>query len=124
MSEQVNVKTTDDGFTIIELNGRLVPGGEPEVSDLLKQTAAEICDGGINKILIDLRNVDYMASNAIGALMTMYNTVMNAGGKLVLWRPKTYLHDSLKLVRVDKLLTITNSFDEALDLLGIELKED
>lgn len=124
MSEQMIIKETDHGYTILELNGRLVPGGEPEISDLLKQTVQEICDKGINKVLIDLRGVDYMASNAIGALMTMYNTVMVAGGRLVLWRPKTYLHDSLKLVRVDKLLTITNNFDEAMDLLGIERIED
>lgn len=124
MSEQMVIKETEDGYTVMELNGRLVPGTEPEIADVLKQTVSELCDKGQIKILIDLRNVDYMASNAIGALMTMYNTVMNAGGRLVLWRPKTYLHDSLKLVRVDKLLTITNSFEDAMRLLGIELKED
>ncbi|MFA7627107.1 MAG: STAS domain-containing protein [Candidatus Kapaibacterium sp.] len=121
MSEQLIIKKTNDGYVILELNGRLVPGGEPEVSDLLKQKVLELCDAGDIKILVDLRNVDYMASNAIGALMTMYNTVMNHGGKLVLWRPKTYLHDSLKLVRVDKLLRITSSFDEAMEIFGIEL---
>ena len=124
MREQLQIKYTDDGYTIVELSGRLVPGGEPEIADLLKQTVQELCDDGKNKILLDLRNVDYMASNAIGALMTMYNTVMNAGGKLVLWRPKTYLHDSLKLVRVDKLLTITSNFDEALNLLGIPYSDN
>ena len=61
-----------------------------------------------------------MASNAIGALMSIYNTVMNANGKIVLWRPKTYLYDRLKLVRVDKLLTITNSFEEAMTIFGID----
>lgn len=120
MSEQLQIKKTDMGYTVIELSGRLVPGGDPEISDLLKKSVQELCSEGSCKILLDLRNVDYMASNAIGALMTMYNTVMNTGGKLVLWRPKTYLHDSLKLVKVDKLLTITHNFDEAMELLGIE----
>ncbi|MBX3044758.1 MAG: STAS domain-containing protein [Candidatus Kapabacteria bacterium] len=124
MSEQLNIKNTDDGYTVLELNGRLVPGTEPEISDVLKQTVDDLCGEGKIKILIDLRNVDYMASNAIGALMTMYNSVMNAGGRLVLWRPKTYLHDSLKLVRVDKLLTITNNFNEAMAYLGIEINEE
>lgn len=123
MSEQLLVIPTNAGYTIIELSGRLVPGGEPEISDLLKQTVTDICEGGVNKILVDLRNVDYMASNAIGAFMTMYNTVMNAGGRFALWRPKTYLHDSLKLVRVDKLLMITNDLDEAMAYLGIEPDE-
>lgn len=124
MSEQLKIITTNAGYTVIELSGRLVPGGEPEISDLLKQTAVDICEGGINKILVDLRNVDYMASNAIGALMSMYNTAMNAGGRFALWRPKTYLHDSLKLVRVDKLLTITNDLDEAMAYLGIAPDEE
>jgi anti-anti-sigma factor len=120
MSEQIIVKDFEEGYSILELNGRLVPGGEPEISDLLKIKIQELCDAGKIKVIVDLRNVDYMASNAIGALMTMYNTIMNSGGRLVLWRPKTYLHDSLKLVRVDKLLTITNNFDEAMAYLGFE----
>jgi anti-anti-sigma factor len=119
MSEQLIIHKTDEGYTKLELIGRLVPSGDPEISELLKSTVVDLCNEGNNKLLLDLRNVDYMASNAIGALMNMYNTVMNSNGKMVLWRPKTYLYDSLKLVRVDKLLTITNSFDEAMHLLGI-----
>jgi anti-sigma B factor antagonist len=120
MNEQLVVHKTDHGYTKLELIGRLVPGNEPEIAELVKSTVTELCKEGNIKILIDLRNVDYMASNAIGALMSIYNTVMNANGKIVLWRPKTYLYDSLKLVRVDKLLTITNSFEEAMTIFGID----
>ncbi len=124
MNQQLVVHESEHGYTVIELIGRLVPGQEPEIADLIKETAQNLCEQGKTKLLFDLRNVDYMASNAIGALMTVYNTVMIHSGKLVLWRPKTYLHDSLKLVKIDKLLNITNSFEEAMKWLGIQLPED
>lgn len=51
--------------------------------------------------------------------MSGYNLLMDKGQKMVLWRPKKYLNDSLKLVRVDKLLSIVDDINEAMDILGL-----
>jgi anti-anti-sigma factor len=120
MSDQVKIHYKDEGYVVIELIGRFVPSGDNDVASEIKQTFTEICDAGHTKIMLDLRNVDYFASNAIGALMSGYNSVSNVNGKLVLWRPKKYLADSLRLVRVDKLLTIADTLNDALKFLGIE----
>ncbi len=118
MSEQIKIHDKT-GYTIIELSGRFMPGGEPDIADLLRDKINEAADKSGNGIVIDLRNVDFFASNTIGALMTGYNRLMDKGQKMILWRPKKYLSDSLKLVRVDKLLSIVDDLNEAMYILGL-----
>jgi anti-anti-sigma factor len=124
MSEHVKIHYKDEGYVVIELTGRFVPSGENDTASEIKKTFSDLCASGHKKIMLDLRNVDFFASNAIGALMSGYNIVATANGKMVLWRPKKYLADSLRLVRVDKLLTIVDTLDAALKVLGIEIKEE
>ena len=118
MSDQIKVYNNQT-YSVIELNGRFLPGGDPDVSDLIRDTIREQADLGVKGIVLDLRNVDFFASNAIGALMSGYNLLMDKGAKLILWRPKSYLRDSLKLVRVDKLLSIVDELDEAMEIIGL-----
>jgi anti-anti-sigma factor len=123
MSEHLKIHYKDEGYVVMELNGRFVPGGDNDAASEIKNAFSELIDAGHKKIMLDLRNVDFFASNAIGALMSGYNTIATANGKMVLWRPKKYLADSLRLVRVDKLLTIADTLDAALKFLGIETEE-
>ncbi|PKL85196.1 MAG: hypothetical protein CVV22_09205 [Ignavibacteriae bacterium HGW-Ignavibacteriae-1] len=118
MSDQIKIHNHQT-YSIIELNGRFLPGGDPDVSDLIRDHIREQADLGVKGIVLDLRNVDFFASNAIGALMSGYNLLMDKGAKLILWRPKSYLRDSLRLVRVDKLLSIVDDIDEAMDMMGL-----
>jgi anti-anti-sigma factor len=118
MSEQIKIKEKT-GYYIIELSGRFMPGGEPDVADVLRDKIGEVAEKSTGGIVLDLRNVDFFASNTIGALMSGYNLLMDKGQKMVLWRPKKYLNDSLKLVRVDKLLSIVDDINEAMDILGL-----
>jgi len=118
MSDQIKI-IEKTGYTIIELSGRFMPGGEPDVADVLRDKISEVAEKSGSGIVLDLRNVDFFASNTIGALMSGYNLLMDRGQKIVLWRPKKYLSDSLKLVRVDKLLSIVDDINEAMDILGL-----
>lgn len=123
MEEQIKIHNKQS-YSIIELNGRFMPGGDPDVADLLRDTIRIQSETGVKGIVLDLRNVDFFASNAIGALMSGYNMLMDKGAKLVLWRPKSYLRDSLRLVRVDKLLSIVDHIDEAMDIMGLPHVDD
>jgi anti-anti-sigma factor len=118
MSDQIKIHNHQT-YSIIELNGRFLPGGDPDVSDLIRDHIREQGDLGVKGVVLDLRNVDFFASNAIGALMSGYNLLMDKSAKLILWRPKSYLRDSLRLVRVDKLLSIVDDLNEAMDMMGL-----
>lgn len=110
-----------EGYAVMELEGRFVPGGDPDIADVLKQKFVELVAKGFIKVLVDLRNVDFFASNSIGAMMSGYNTIATANGKMVFWRPKKYLADSLRLVRIDKIVSIIDNEQEALSAIGIKI---
>lgn len=109
----------EENFAILVMDGRFIPGGTPEISDVIKQKFDELVKNNHLKVLVDLRNVDFFASNTIGALIYGYNVLEDHKGKIALWRPKSYIGDSLKLVRIDKIITITDDKDEALTALGL-----
>ncbi len=111
-----------EGFAVLKLDGRFLPGGDPDISEVMKAKFLELINRGVVKIIVDLRNVDFFASNSIGALISGYNLVSNAGGKIALWRPKTYIWDSLKLVKVDKMISIFSNEEDALAEIGIKIE--
>ena len=45
-------------------------------------------------------------------------------GELVLYRPIQYIKDSLKMVKLDLVLTIEDNLQDAVKHFGIELKEN
>lgn len=109
----------EENYVIFVMDGRFIPGGSPEISDVIKQKFDELVKDNHLKVLVDLRNVDFFASNTIGALIYGYNVLADHKGKLALWRPKSYIGDSLKLVKIDKIITITDNKEEGLAALGL-----
>lgn len=57
MSEQIKIKEKS-GYYIIELSGRFMPGGEPDVADVLRDKISEVAEKSAGGIVLDLRNVD------------------------------------------------------------------
>lgn len=62
----VKTSTLDGGIGLIEVKGELVGGDE---TDKLRQAIAGFVDREYNKLLIDLSEVTYLNSTAIGVLM-------------------------------------------------------
>ncbi|HRP01150.1 MAG TPA: STAS domain-containing protein [Candidatus Kapabacteria bacterium] len=109
----------EENYTIMVLDGRFIPGGSPEISDVIKQKFDELIKDNHFKVLVDLRNVDFFASNTIGALVYGYNVLADHKGKIALWRPKSYIGDSLRLVKIDKIITLSDDKNTALAGLGL-----
>ncbi len=115
----VEIKTFESGYAIFEMSGRFIPGGEPDISDYIKASIRKLVSEGIKKIVVDLHHVDYFASNVIGALVDGKVFTESVDGGIVLYRPKPYLRESLKMVRIDVIIRIVDDLDEALDILDI-----
>ena len=70
-----------DGVTIVDLSGRIVLGeGSAEVRDLVRNLVSE----GNKKILLNLRNVDYIDSSGLGELVSAFTSMRRQGGELKL----------------------------------------
>jgi anti-sigma B factor antagonist len=97
--------------TILQLAGRLVlaDGEGPlrgRVSDLVRQ--------GRPRLLLDLAGLTRIDSAGMGMLAATFVTVDRAGGSLKLLRPSERVRQLLKMTKLESMLEVFASEDEAL----------
>ncbi len=78
----VKVTTHDNlSIAVIEPKGKIIGGEE---TDDLKAKMTDLLAQGNRKLVIDLSGVSYINSTGIGALVHVYTSYTNAGGKVKL----------------------------------------
>src|SRR5437016_4720290 len=83
---------------IVDIKGRL------SVLDVaLREHIAELLEEGHRAFVLNLANVRYVDSFGLGQLITIWTSVRNQGGQLILLRPTDYVQ---ALFRITKLNTI------------------
>jgi len=99
------------GVTIVDLSGRIVLGeGSAGVRDLVRNLIKE----GNKKILLNLRDVDYIDSSGLGELVNAFTIMRSQGGELKLLNLTKRVH---ALLQITKLLTVFDiTDDEAISL--------
>jgi len=96
------------GVTIVDLSGRIVLGeGSAGLRDLLRNLVSE----GIKKILLNLRNVDYIDSSGLGELVSAFTSMRSQGGELKLLNLTKRVQDLLLVTKLYTVFDITD--DEA-----------
>ena len=94
------------GVTIVDLTGRIVLGeGSAGLRDLLRKLVSE----GIKKILLNLRNVDYIDSSGLGELVSAFTSMRSQGGELKLLNLTKRVR---ALLQITKLLTVFDITDD------------
>ena len=96
------------GVTIVDLSGRIVLGdGSAGLRDLVRDLARE----GTKKILLNLRNVDYIDSSGLGELVSAFTSMRSAGGVLKLLNLSKRVQALLQITKLSTVFEITD--DEA-----------
>ena len=94
------------GVTILDLSGRIVLGeGSSGVRDLVR----DLIKHGNKKILLNLRDVDYIDSSGLGELVSAFTSVRNQGGELKLLNLTKRVR---ALLQITKLLTVFDITDD------------
>jgi anti-sigma B factor antagonist len=94
-----------DGVLIVDCSGRVVFGEESaNLRDTVKKLLAQS-----PKVVLNLREVNYIDSGGLGTLVSLYTTARSAGGSVKLARLSQRVGD---LLQVTKLLTIFEVFDD------------
>ncbi len=108
-------QTTIDGTThILVVSGRLDPGGGKD----LKDTMATLADGEEKSdLLIDLENLEYMASAGFRELFLAGRKLARKGGRLVVCSLRGDVKRVFELARFDTAYPIFETRQEALDHL-------
>jgi len=94
-----------EGVLVVDCSGRLVFGEESaSLRDTVKKLLAQS-----PRIVMSLREVNYIDSGGLGTLVSLYTSARNAGGAVKLARLSQRVGD---LLQVTKLLTIFEVFDD------------
>ncbi len=99
-------------ITLVDLSGRIALG---EGSALLRKTIRELLDGGNNKILLNLGDVNYIDSSGIGELVSGFTAVRSRGGELKLLHLTKKVHD---LLQITKLFTVFDVYTDEPTAVG------
>lgn len=87
----------------IKLRGQFIGGEETEsLEDMLKSDAGK----GIDKVIVDMEEVSYMNSMALGVLIGANSNLKRKGMSLVIVNVPNGIMDLFKMTKLDKLLLI------------------
>ena len=100
-----------EGIAILDVNGRLAVGG----ASTLREKVTEEMAQGQNKVILNLKEVDYIDSTGLGTMVICYTTLSKAGGNLKL----VHLNRrNIELLLLTKLSTVFQIFGDEQDAVN------
>ena len=93
--------------------------GEEALQALFKPIHSMVTEGGVRKLLLSFRNVEYLSSKALGQLVLLHKQMQAAGGRLILCNLNPNLIEIFKIASLDKALKLKEDAQAALEAFGI-----
>jgi anti-sigma B factor antagonist len=110
---RIEVEEIDDVSVVEFVDKRILD--EQNIQLIGDQLFELVDDLGKKKLLLNFANVEYLSSAALGKLMTLNKKVKAAGGELRLANIKPEIKEVFSITKLDKMLKIFNSAQDALD---------
>jgi len=115
LSEHTRYKVRNsDKAAILDVEGAIRLG---ESEQALRDKVQELLDSGHRNIAINLAQVTFVDSSGIGAMVRSFTSVTRVGGKLLFFSPTKMIRQTLKMVRLDTVLSLYD--DEAAALAAL-----
>ncbi len=110
------MKIEDKGeYAIMHLSGTAQAlNKQSEEVQLLRNSFKELSQDGKKFVLVNLKDVDYLASNTIGALLSGNSIFKKNNGKVVLYGASEYIMGIFNIVRLGEVLPICETLEDAL----------
>jgi anti-anti-sigma factor len=109
---KISILPRDDEITLVALEGRLDTTAVEEMGPLFSEAAGK----RQRPTIVDLSQVDFMASRGIGMLIASSKELKRHGCKLVLLAPQQLVDSSLRTTRIDLVMPIAYELDDAIGL--------
>ena len=89
--------------------------GEADVINAgkLEQLCTTLVANRPRKMIVDLSQLTFISSLAMGKLVAARKSIIKHGGEVVLAAPSPLVHEALRRARLHDLFTIVSSVDEA-----------
>ncbi|GIU76573.1 MAG: hypothetical protein KatS3mg004_3660 [Bryobacteraceae bacterium] len=101
------------GAVVLELSGRFVLG---EPVEQFRATLEQLLAQGRNRIVLDMRGVDYIDSSALGCLVMAHTKVSRAGGVMSMFGLN---EKGLELLVITKLATVFRIGETETDAINL-----
>ena len=109
MGVRITTRSLGD-VCVVDVCGRItLSGGSAELGETLQDIASKGC----KKILVNLCDVSYLDSSAIGELISGLTTITNLGGKLKLLSLNQRVMDLLRITKSHTIFEIHDDEDAA-----------
>jgi anti-anti-sigma factor len=106
----IEFEDVSENFRRIALSGRLDVQGTSEIETKFTALSAATA----RRVLVDLRDVNFLASIAIRALITNAKALQMKGGRMgLLVTPETGVEDTLDATGIDSLIPVYTDSSEA-----------
>ncbi|MGB7726882.1 MAG: STAS domain-containing protein [Candidatus Acidiferrum sp.] len=97
-------------ISIIDARGRIAFG---EGVTKLREAAANLSASGCKKVILNLKNVDYVDSSGMGEIVRCHMTISKQGGQLKLSDLNKMVHELLQATAMNKVFDIHTDEDSA-----------
>ncbi len=109
---QASVRAAAGGVTAVDMKGRI---GVGEGNTILRETIQRLVLDGHRKILLVMREVDYIDSSGIGELVRAHTLARKSSGQMKIAEPRPNVHELLHITLLNKLIEIYPTESAAAD---------
>jgi anti-sigma B factor antagonist len=100
----------ENGIVVLEFSGNIRMGPECQ---RISQEVDQLVGEGLNRVIFDFSEVDYLDSAGIGTLVSCLTKLRNSGGNLRLAGLKPMVAGVFKLTKIDTIIGLFPSVEEA-----------
>ena len=114
--EMANFDVVDGVLVTTVLQPRLV--GQ-DAADLVETVLAEVDhDGLVTNVIVDLENIEFMDSTALGMLVFLNNRLQIIEGRMVIVNAAATLEQMFKITQLDKMLPVCRDVMKAVSIVN------
>ncbi len=112
----MSMETVEQGsVNVVQLTGRLDAALAPEV----RRQVEEMIQNGRNRFLFDLEDVSFVDSSGLAVFVNALQNARAAGGDVALLKPQPPVQSILQLTRLQNIIQVYSSSDEAVSHLSL-----
>jgi anti-sigma B factor antagonist len=100
---------------VVDISGRITI---QEGADQFRDATRELIRQGHVKIVLNLQNVPYIDSTALGEIIRTYTSVIRKGGSVKLLNPTSHVHQLMVITRLLSVFDLFDSEAEAVKSFG------
>ena len=104
---------------IINLDSSIERGSKEDI-DNLKEQCHQLQDEGIRNIILNMNEVENAPSIVLGTIIVLQKRMKTSDGEVAIMNPTDRLTRILEITKMDKIIGVFNSENEALSSLGIK----